>query len=352
MAATNPEEPSETPAAPTDQKLLTFKSGGWVLLLASILTLGAAALVLYPVYTTGFHRSIGDGRNPDTYGFNLSTLTIPREQLIASGYAKDEIRAVPEKLCETVTPEEVELGERNERIRMLVASDLVIGIEVNGVARAYPVRILNVHEVVNDRVGDVPVAVTWSPLCGSAVVIDRRLDGTSDAVELGVSGLLYQSNLIMFDRRAAAKDESLWPQLGLSAIAGPAAGKRVTLVPADVVTWGDWRAAHPKTRVFLGLRTLKKKYGGAQDPVNMYLRDDDLKFPVSPYWKNARIPKKTRSEVTSSDGVQFKASLPRSPSAAIAEPPAPVRISTFVFAWYAQHPNDTDYSALGVAPGQ
>jgi hypothetical protein len=269
------------------EKLLTFRSGGWVLLLAGILTLGAAAFVLYPAIATGFRRSIGDGRNPDTYGFDLSKLLVPREQLLASGKAKDEIHAVPEKLVETATPAEIEMIARNERVKLVLASDLVIGVNLNGQTRAYPVRLLNVHEVANDRVGGVPIAVSWSPLCGSGLVFDRRLDGVE--VEFGVSGLLYQSNLVLFDRRATPAEESLWPQLALRAIAGPAVGKRPTLVPADVVTWEEWQRMHPDTRVWLGLRTLKRSYKNAQDPVNMYLRDDRLKFPVDPEWDHATL---------------------------------------------------------------
>src|SRR6185369_3862902 len=101
--------------------------------------------------------------------------------------------------------------------------------------RAYPTRLLNIHEVVNDRFGDTPVVVSWSPLCGSAMVFDRRIDGKE--VAFGVSGLLYQSNLILFDRRADPKQESLWPQLALHAISGPAAGKRPTLIAHRVMPW-------------------------------------------------------------------------------------------------------------------
>lgn len=350
----NTPSPSPPPAEATvgPRKLLTFNSGGWVLVLAAFFTLVAAALVLYPIFATGFHQAIGDGRNPDTYGFDLSNLTIPREQLVASGYAKDQIRAVPESLVETDNPEQIDLMIKNEHIKFVVPSDLVVGVALGGQVRAYPVRLLNVHEVVNDKVGGQAIAITWSPLCGSAVVIDRAVDGQGTAtVEFGVSGLLYDSNLVYFDRRSAAKEESLWTQLGLKAIAGPRAGKPARLVPCEVATWGDWRAAHPETRVFLGLRTLKGQYGNAQDPINMYLAHDELKFPAAPYWNVPGVPRKTRMVVESADGVKWTASpdwrkFSSSRPAASGTVP-PYRISTFVFAWYAQHPHDTEYSALG-----
>jgi len=335
---------SVSPTAP--QKLFTFRSGGWVLLLAFFFSLVAAGLVLYPIYATGFHRAIGDGRNPDTYGFDLSNLTIPREELVASGYAKDQKRVVPESLVETANPEQIDLIAKNEHIKFLVPSDLVVGVALNGQVRAYPVRILNVHELVNDKLGGEAIAVTWSPLCGSAAVFDRAVDGPGTSpVEFGVSGLLYDSNLIYFDRRTQAKDESLWPQLQFKAISGPRAGKAARIVPCEVATWGDWRAAHPDTRVFLGLRTLKAEYGAAQDPVNLYLANDDLKFPAKPYWNAPGVPRKTRIVVTSTDGTHWTASPDWKANSGT---PPPYRISTFVFAWYAQHPNDTDYSAFGV----
>jgi hypothetical protein len=336
---------SAAPAPP--HQLFTFRSGGWVLLLAAFFTLVAAALVLYPVYATGFHRAIGDGRNVDTYLFDLSNLTLSREQLLASGYAKDQIRAVPESLVETDNPEQIDLIAKNEHIKFLVPSDLVVGVVLNGQVRAYPVRLLNVHELVNDRLGGQAIAITWSPLCGSAVAFDRAVDGSGSApVEFGVSGLLYQSNLIYFDRRSRAQDESLWPQLAFKAIAGPRAGKAARIVPCEVASWGDWRAAHPDTRVFLGLRTLKRQYGAAQDPINLYLADDDLKFPVKPYWNVPNVPRKTRILVTSPDGEHWIASPDwKSPPTAT---PSPYRISTFLFAWYAQHSADTDYSVFGI----
>src|SRR5690348_16422434 len=173
------------------KKLLTMSSGGWVLLLSGFFTLLAAAIVIFPVVRTGFHRAIGDGIHPNTYGFDLDNLTIPPGMLIGSGQPKDGIRAIPESLVETITPREVELMHDNEHINFLVPSDRIIGVVIDGEARAYPTRVLDLHEVVNDMVGKRPIAVSWSPLADAAVVFDRRIDGPDKpAVEFGVSGLL------------------------------------------------------------------------------------------------------------------------------------------------------------------
>ena len=106
-----------------------------------------------------------------------------------------------------------------------------------GIARAYPLRLLNWHEVINDTLGGQPVAITYSPLCDSSVGFRRMV---ADKVqEFGVSGLLLNSNLIMYNRQSGAADESLWSQLQCRAIAGPAAASQQTLevLPIAVVSW-------------------------------------------------------------------------------------------------------------------
>jgi hypothetical protein len=347
--------PDAAPAAP--EKLFTFRSGGWVVLLAFLFTLIAAALVLYPVYTTGGHRAVGNGRDVASYGFDLSNLALPPSALVASGNPKDGIRAIPEPLVETITPPEVDLIAKNEHIRFLVPSDRVIGVFLNGVARAYPVRVLALHELVNDTVGGVPIAVTWAPLCDSAVVFDRRIDGpAAPPAEFGHSGLFVSSNSVFFDRRPDPGQESLWPQLALRAVSGPAAGKAMTLIPYELVTWQQWTREHPDTRVLLGLRRLKKEYGS--EPYNTYLHNDDVKFPVDPLWNTPGIPRKTRIIVTPAAppaapspaplhwSAQAAADASTRPAATSMAATSPPPLHTFLFAWYAQHPADTDYTPL------
>ena len=344
-----PDADTDTPNAPPE-KLFTFASGGWVLLLAFFFVLVAAALVLYPVFINGFHPPIGDGIHADTYGFDLSNLTIPRDQLTASGNAKDQIDAIPPGLVETITPAEVALIRKNEHLNFLIPSDRVIGIVINGEPRAYPLRVLALHEMVNDVLGNTPIAVAFSPLCDSVVVWDRRIDGTDKpAVEFGVSGLLRSSNPVYYDRRSDSKQESLWPQLTLHAVSGPAVGKPLPLLPYTLTTWQDWTTAHPDTKVLLGLRRRKREYTG--DPYNVYLHTDDLKFPVSPLWSNPNIPRKTPITVTSNDygntwTAQKTANITAATIPATTQPENPYHFHTFLFAWYAQHPTDTDYSAI------
>jgi hypothetical protein len=115
----------------------------------------------------------------------------------------------------------------------------VIAVEVEGEAVAYPIGILNFHEIANDTVGGVPVAVTYCPLCDSVAVLERRLDGT--ALEFGVSGLLHQSNVLMYDRATTG----LWSQLGMRAVTGPHAGRALPHLPFRMMTFAAFREAAP-----------------------------------------------------------------------------------------------------------
>jgi hypothetical protein len=173
------------------------------------------------------------------------------------------------------------------------------------------------------------------------VVFDRRIDGDSaGAVEFGVSGLMVDSTTVYFDRRSEAARESLWPQLAFKAISGPAAGKAMTLVPYQLMSWQQWQAIHPDTRVLLGLRTHKTEYGS--DPYSVYMAEsDDLRFPTVPYWNVPGVPKKTRIVAVSSDQVKWKVLREGTAST------EPWQVHAFVFAWYAEHPKDTDYSDVG-----
>ena len=117
----------------------------------------------------------------------------------------------------------------------------VIGLAVNGMARAYPVGILYRREMVNDIVGGVPALVSWCPLCYTALAHDRRRDGA--ALVFGNQGALYKGGMTWYDHATG----SVWSQPLGSAIAGPLAGAELPLLPSQLTTWGKWRAAYPET---------------------------------------------------------------------------------------------------------
>ena len=151
-------------------------------------------------------------------------------------------------------------------------SDVVIGLEIDGEARAYPLFILVWHEIVNDKVGGVPVSVTYCPLCYTNQVFERIINGNE--VEFGTSGKLYNSNLLMYDRLT----ESYWSQgLGM-AVTGELTGMQLKKIPFDVITWGDWKKLHPDTLVLTTDTGHLRSY--ATDPYGDYYTDPRIIFPI------------------------------------------------------------------------
>jgi hypothetical protein len=141
----------------------------------------------------------------------------------------------------------------------------VIAFAEQGEARAYPLQILIWHEIVNDSVGGTPVAVTFCPLCNTAIVFDRRLDGR--VLDFGTTGNLRHSDLVMWDRQT----ESWWQQVTGEAIVGELTGKLLDLLPAAIVSWREFKAAYPQGQV------LSRETGHARDyGVNPYAGYDDV----------------------------------------------------------------------------
>ena len=151
-------------------------------------------------------------------------------------------------------------------------SDTVIGLEINGEAKAYPLFILVWHEIVNDDVGGIPVSVTYCPLCYTNQVFERVIDGQE--VEFGTSGKLYNSNLLMYDRFT----ESYWSQALGMAVTGELSGYQLNLIPFDVITWGDWKTLHPDTVVLTTNTGHIRSY--ASDPYGDYYTEPRIMFPV------------------------------------------------------------------------
>ncbi len=221
----------------------------------------------------GGQAQSGRGDVARRLGFSLENARIPTDQIVPGGPPKDGIPALS-------SPKFVAAA----RARFLKPSDRVIGVEFEGDARAYPLKILNWHEAVNDRVGGVPVLVTYCPLCDSAAVFDRRVNGQE--LEFGISGLLYNSNVLLYDRSRQG-EESLWSQLRAEAVTGPRSGQKLRVLPCDLTTWADWRARHPDTRVLSTDTGYRRVY--AASPYTLYFRHDRLMFPVQPIDRRLRL---------------------------------------------------------------
>jgi hypothetical protein len=165
-------------------------------------------------------------------GFDLSEADIPVKEIRRGGPPPDGIPSIDDPKFTPVSD-----------VDYLEPEDTIIAFEKNGVARAYPFRILIWHEIVNHTVADRPIAVVYCPLCGTAMVFDRRYGDKT--LEFGVSGLLYNSDVLMFDRQTS----SLWSQLGLKSVAGEFVGTDLKWLPSEQTTWAAWRATHPDGEV-------------------------------------------------------------------------------------------------------
>jgi Protein of unknown function (DUF3179) len=155
--------------------------------------------------------------------------------------------------------------------------DLVFGVAINGDVRAYPLRIMGWHEMFNDVIGDVPVALAYCTLCGAGILYDTQLPGRAKPLVFGSSGFLYRSNKLMFDRAT----HSLWNQFTGKPVVGKLADSGITLTqrPVVITSWEDWRAANPATTI-LSLQTGYRRDYGPGVVYNDYFASPDLMFPA------------------------------------------------------------------------
>ena len=160
---------------------------------------------------------------------NWNKRTIQYDELLSGGPPRDGIPSIDDP--KFVSPEAA--------AGWLADNEPVISLEINGEARAYPLQILTWHEIVNDTVGGTPVAVTFCPLCNSAITFDRRFEG--QVFEFGTSGLLRKSDLVMYDRTT----ETLWQQFTGEGIVGELTGERLAFVPSSLISFLDFKQAHP-----------------------------------------------------------------------------------------------------------
>jgi hypothetical protein len=189
---------------------------------------------------------------------------VPLDQIVSGGPPPDGIPSVD-------NPKFVSVKEANG---FLGDSDLILGLNINGEIRAYPLQILVWHEIVNDKVGGVPLVVTYCPLCFTNQVFNRMLSDKA-VVEFGTSGKLYNSNLVMYDRTS----KSLWSQALAEGIVGKYAGTKLERIPFDVANWKNWKQLYPNTKVLSRDTGFSRPYGA--DPYDGYYSSNDLFFPVS-----------------------------------------------------------------------
>ena len=170
-----------------------------------------------------------------------------------------------------------------ERVSFLDPNEPVLAVEVGETAKAYPIRILMWHEIVNDRFGDLPVVVTYCPLCNTGIAFERPvIDG--ELLDFGTSGKLYHSNLVMYDRQTG----TYWAQATGQAIVGPLVREQLVFVPARLLSWADWQTAHPDGLVLSTETGVQRDYGanpyvgyeGTESPF-LFVGDPDPRLPAT-----------------------------------------------------------------------
>jgi hypothetical protein len=186
---------------------------------------------------------------------NFDKKTIELSELMSGGPPKDGIPAIFIPKFET----------QNEAGGWLDDKEPVIALEIEGEAKAYPLSILIWHEIANDKLGSVPIAVTFCPLCYSALIYDRRILGMQPY--FGVSGLLRNSDLVMYDNVS----ESFWQQFTGEAIVGEMVGNKLTQIPSQIISFKQFKVSYPDGTVLSKETGYNKEYGK-----NPYVGYDDI----------------------------------------------------------------------------
>ncbi|MCP4391021.1 MAG: DUF3179 domain-containing protein [Gammaproteobacteria bacterium] len=287
-------------------------------------------------------------------GFDLSNSILPREQILHGGPPRDGIPALSD-------PKLISADSAD----YLKPADRIVGVTLKGQSRAYPIGILNWHEIVNDEIDGQHFAVTYCPLCGTAVAFDASIDGK--ATDFGVSGLLYNSDVLLYDRDT----ESLWSQILNKSVAGERVGKTLTAIPISHTTWRDWLGKHPDTLVlsddtgysrdyqrdpYAGYETSRSTYFAVnnQAPDNYHPKEIVVGLGIDGVYKAYPFIELDKQGSTQfSDNVNGTAfnfdwdSANRSITITDKTGKPVAGIQGFWFAWFAFHPNTQVFKAGG-----
>ena len=188
------------------------------------------------------------------------------EEITWGGVVKDGIPAL-------INPKLIDATDAN----YLTDGEQVFGVSINGDSRAYPLRIMDWHEMFNDVIGGVPVALAYCTLCGSGILYDTRVEGRDAPFVFGSSGFLYRSNKLMYD----LETNSLWNQFFGKPVVGPLTGSGIELkiLPVAITSWAKWRERHPDTKV-LSLDTGYLRDYRPGRPYADYFASPNLMFPA------------------------------------------------------------------------
>ena len=213
---------------------------------------------------------------------DLTQAAVPLDEIIFDTFDGGSISldqadlATIERLIDAIVPLDSPDYQSPGAVDWLLPDDVILGyVADDGSAWAYPVRILDRHEIVNDDLGNRPVLITYCPLCGSGVVYDRRVDG--ETLSFSNTSALHQNDMVMVDRESG----SYWWQVAGRAIVGTRTDDRLTVLPSEMVRWVDWRDRHPDTQVLarpLGRDYSRNLFSGYSELVD----SGRTPFPVDP----------------------------------------------------------------------
>ena len=200
--------------------------------------------------------------DPVINGFILNNLLIPLDEIKKGGPPRDGIPSIDAPQFTTA-----------EYAQFISPEEEVLGVVVNGKAKAYPIKIMDRHEIVNDKFNGTPAVVSYCPLCGSGMTFSALVN--DERKTFGVSGLLYNSDVLLYDRET----ESLWSQIKMQAVSGKASGQKLDLIATTQTTWQDWSERYPNTLIL----TTKTGYGFDYDQqaYAKYRTNSRLMFPVN-----------------------------------------------------------------------
>ena len=202
------------------------------------------------------------GLSQSKNGFDLKNSLIPHQQILRGGPPRDGIPSLD-------SPKFLTSKESN----FLHAEDRILGIVIDQQARAYPIKILNWHELVNDQIGGQSFMITYCPLCGSGVAFSSQVKG--EKLVFGVSGLLYNSDVLLYDRST----DSLWSQILRKGVSGKFSGVQLKQLPLAHTTWKAWKKKYPDTRVLSTQTGFSRNYNS--NPYQGYEKSRQLYFNVN-----------------------------------------------------------------------
>jgi len=260
-----------------------------------ILVAGTLAAVMLLAVAWDGHRAPAAAQDlpfdTSEWKTNFKKASVPLTEIRSGGPPKDGIPPIDKPKFESVA----------DAGKWLKPAEPVVIFERGSEARAYPLQILIWHEIVNDTVGGIPASVTFCPLCNTSITFDRRLDG--QVLDFGTTGKLHKSALVMYDRQT----ESWWWQVSGTAIIGDLTGKRLSVLPSQIVSWETFRGARPGGKVlsrdtghsrpygrnpYVGYDNINSSpflYTGGRDPrlrpmervVTVSMGNDDVAYPFS-----------------------------------------------------------------------